>query len=58
MDYVLSHLPSILLACVIVAASAVLWWYSMELSAKRKRERVQARKAAAAKIKNQSEDNQ
>lgn len=47
MEYVATHLPAILLACVIVAVAAVLWWYSMELAAKRKRERVQVLKRNA-----------
>ena len=49
MEYVVSHLPAIFGAAVIVALCAILFWYSLEKSASLKRQRAEARKQAALK---------
>ncbi len=43
MDYVISHFWTIVIGSLIVAFSAVLWWYLMDKNARLKRERAQAR---------------
>ena len=54
MDYFISHLPVIFVAAVIVAVSAVLYWYSLERAARAKRQRAEALKQAALKKKEEN----
>lgn len=49
MEYFVSHLPAIFGAAFVVAGAAVLYWYSLEKSARLKRQRAEARKQAALK---------
>ena len=49
MEYFVSHLPAIFGAGAVVAICAVLYWYSLEKSARLKRQRAEARKQAALK---------
>ncbi len=51
MDYVISHFWTIVIGSLIVAFSAVLWWYLMDKNARLKRERAQARIAEAKRRK-------
>ena len=46
MQYFISHLPVIFAAACVVAISAILYWVSLERSAKLKRQRAEARKKA------------
>ncbi len=55
MDYVISHFWTIVIGSLIVAFSAVLWWYLMEKNARLKRERAQARIAEAKRRKEDRE---
>ena len=48
MDYFLSHIGVIFIAACFVAICAVLWWYLTDKNARLKRQRAEARKAAAA----------
>lgn len=56
MDYFVSHLPGIFGAALVVALCAVLYWYSLEKSARAKRQRAEARKAEALR-KREEENN-
>lgn len=44
MEYFLSHIGVIFCGAAFVAFCAVLWWYSLMLAEKRKRERAEARR--------------
>ncbi len=55
MDYVISHFWTIVIGSLIVAFSAVLWWYLMDKNARLKRERAQARIAEAKRRKEDRE---
>ena len=57
MEYFVSHLPVIFVAALIVAGSAVLYWYSLERSARAKRQRAEALRAAAMKKKEEQQKN-
>lgn len=48
MDYFLSHIGVIFIAACFVAICAVVWWYLTDKNARLKRQRAEARKAAAA----------
>ena len=48
MDYFVSHLGVIFIAACFVAVCAVAWWYLTDRNARLKRQRAEARKAAAA----------
>ena len=48
MEYFLSHLGVLFLAACFIAACAVAWWYLTDKNARLKRQRAEARKAAAA----------
>ena len=48
MDYFASHIGVIFLAACFVAVCAVGWWYLTDKNARLKRQRAEARKAAAA----------
>ena len=47
MDYFVSHIGIIFLAACFIAACAVAWWYLTDKNARLKRQRAEARKAAA-----------
>ena len=51
MDYFISHIGIIFIAACFVAACAVAWWYLTDKNAQLKRQRAEARKAAALKKK-------
>ena len=48
MDYFVSHIGIIFIAACFVAVCAVVWWYLTDKNARLKRQRAEARKAAAA----------
>ncbi len=48
MDYFVSHIGVIFIAACFVAVSAVAWWYLTDKNARLKRQRAEARKAAAS----------
>ena len=48
MDYFVSHIGIIFIAACFVAVCAVAWWYLTDKNARLKRQRAEARKAAAA----------
>ena len=48
MDYFVSHIAIIFIAACFVAICAVAWWYLTDKNARLKRQRAEARKAAAA----------
>ena len=56
MDYFVSHLGVIFGAACFVALAAVAWWYLTDKNARLKRQRAEARKAAALK-KREEENN-
>ena len=56
MDYFVTNLPIICIAALIVAGSAVLYWYSLERSARAKRQRAEARKAEALRKRQEEND--
>jgi hypothetical protein len=56
MDYFISHIGIIFIAACFIAACAVFWWYLTDKNARLKRQRVEARKAAALK-KREEENN-
>lgn len=49
MEYFISHIGIIFIAACFVAICAVAWWYLTDKNARLKRQRVEARKAAAAR---------
>ena len=51
MDYFISHIGIIFIAACFVALCAVAWWYLTDKNAQLKRQRAEARKAAALKKK-------
>ena len=56
MDYFVSHIGIIFIAACFVAICAVAWWYLTDKNARLKRQRAEARKAAAAARKAAEED--
>ena len=56
MDYFVSHIGIIFIAACFVAVCAVAWWYLTDKNARLKRQRAEARKAAAAARKAAEED--
>lgn len=48
MDYFLSHIGIIFIAACFIAVCAVAWWYLTDKNARLKRQRAEARRAAAA----------
>ena len=53
MEYFISHVGVIFAAACFVAVCAVLWWYLTDKNARLKRQRAEARRAAAQKLKNE-----
>lgn len=49
MEYFISHIGIIFIAACFVAICAVAWWYLTDKNARLKRQRAEARKAAAAR---------
>jgi len=49
MEYFVSHIGIIFLAACFIALCAVVWWYLTDKNARLKRQRAEARRAAAAK---------
>ncbi|MBQ3292139.1 MAG: hypothetical protein IJH43_07170 [Mogibacterium sp.] len=47
MDYFVSHIGVIFAAACFVAVCAVVWWYLTDKNARLKRQRAEARRAAA-----------
>ena len=56
MDYFISHLGVIFIAACFVAVCAVGWWYLTDKNAQLKRQRAEARKAAALKKKEEERE--
>ena len=56
MEYFISHIGIIFIAACFVAACAFAWWYLTDKNARLKRQRAEARKAAALK-KREEENN-
>jgi hypothetical protein len=56
MDYFISHIGIIFIAACFVALCAVAWWYLTDKNAQLKRQRAEARKAAALKKKEEEGD--
>ena len=56
MEYFISQIGIIFIAACFVAACAVAWWYLTDKNARLKRQRAEARKAAALK-KREEENN-
>jgi hypothetical protein len=56
MDYFISHIGIIFIAACFVAACAVAWWYLTDKNAQLKRQRAEARKAAALKKKEEERE--
>ncbi len=48
MEYFISHIGVIFIAACFVAVCAVAWWYLTDKNARLKRQRAEARRAAAA----------
>ena len=47
MEYFVSHIGVIFGAACLIALAAVAWWYLMDKNARLKRQRAEARRAAA-----------
>ena len=56
MEYFISHIGIIFIAACFVAACAVAWWYLTDKNAQLKRQRAEARKAAALKKKEEERE--
>ncbi len=56
MEYFISHLPVIFIAACFVAVCAVGWWYLTDKNARLKRQRAEARKAAALRETGQTDN--
>ena len=54
MDYFVSHIGIIFAAACFIAVCAVAWWYLTDKNARLKRQRAEARKAAALEARNKT----
>ena len=56
MEYFVSHIGTIFIAAIVVAACAVVWWLLTERNARLIRQRAEAKRKAADMVKGQNTD--